>query len=82
VANERGRVFERMADGATARPREQHQPAVGCRRCLWSGGAGLAVGGGARDRADQPEEAALELSARQVELMANADLRGLAITLK
>jgi hypothetical protein len=40
------------------------------------------VGGGARGRADQPEEAALELSARQVELMANADLRGLAITLK
>jgi hypothetical protein len=46
-------------------------------------GAGLAVGGGARAivLANQ-KGAVLELSGRQVGLMANADLSGLAITLK
>ena len=46
-------------------------------------GAGLAVGGGARAivLANQ-KGAVLKLSGRQVGLMANADLSGLAITLK
>ena len=46
-------------------------------------GAGLAVGGGARAivLANQ-KGAVLELSGKQVGLMANADLSGLAITLK
>jgi hypothetical protein len=46
-------------------------------------GAGLAVGGGARAivLANQ-KGAVLELAGRQVGLMANADLSGLAITLK
>jgi hypothetical protein len=46
-------------------------------------GAGLAVGGGGRAivLANQ-KGAVLELSGRQVGLMANADLSGLAITLK
>ncbi len=46
-------------------------------------GAGLAVGGGARAivLANQ-KGAVLELSGRQVGLMANADLSGLAITMK
>ena len=46
-------------------------------------GAGLAVGGGARAIVLRNEKGAvLELSGRQVGLMANADLSGLAITLK
>jgi hypothetical protein len=46
-------------------------------------GAGLAVGGGARAivLANQ-KGAVLELEGRQVGLMANADLSGLAITIK
>jgi hypothetical protein len=46
-------------------------------------GAGLAIGGGARAivLTDQ-KGAVLELSGRQVGLMANVDLSGLAITLK
>ena len=46
-------------------------------------GAGLAVGGGARAivLANQ-KGAVLELSGRQVGLMANADLSGLAITMR
>jgi hypothetical protein len=46
-------------------------------------GAGLAIGGGARAivLANQ-KGAVLELSGRQVGLMANADLSGLAITMK
>ncbi|MGB8399390.1 hypothetical protein [Bradyrhizobium sp.] len=46
-------------------------------------GAGLAVGGGARAIVlSNQKGAVLELSGRQVGLMANADLSGLAITLK
>jgi hypothetical protein len=46
-------------------------------------GAGLAVGRGARAIVLRNEKGAvLELSGRQVGLMANADLSGLAITLK
>jgi len=46
-------------------------------------GAGLAVGGGARAIVlTNQKGAVLELSGRQVGLMANADLSGLAITLK
>jgi hypothetical protein len=44
-------------------------------------GAGLAVGGGARDRADQPEGRGAG-TVRPVGLMANADVRGQAVTLK
>ena len=46
-------------------------------------GAGLAVGGGARAIVlTNQKGAVLELSGKQVGLMANADLSGLAITLK
>src|ERR1700737_4743966 len=46
-------------------------------------GAGLAVGGGARAIVlSNQKGAVLELSGRQVGLMANADLSGLAITLR
>jgi hypothetical protein len=46
-------------------------------------GAGLAVGGGARAIVlTNQKGAVLELAGRQVGLMANADLSGLAITLK
>ena len=46
-------------------------------------GAGLAVGGGARAIVlPNQKGAVLELSGRQVGLMANADLSGLAITLR
>ena len=46
-------------------------------------GAGLAVGGGARAIVLTSQKGAvLELSGRQVGLMANVDLSGLAITLK
>ncbi len=46
-------------------------------------GAGLAVGGGARAIVlTNQKGAVLELSGRQIGLMANADLSGLAITLK
>ncbi len=46
-------------------------------------GAGLAVGGGARAIVlANPNGVVLELSGRQVGLMANADLSGLAITVK
>ena len=46
-------------------------------------GAGLAVGGGARAIVlSNQKGAVLELSGRQVGLMANVDLSGLAITLK
>ena len=46
-------------------------------------GAGLAVGGGARAIVlSNQKGAVLELSGRQVGLMANMDLSGLAITLK
>jgi hypothetical protein len=46
-------------------------------------GAGLAVGGGARAIVlTNQKGAVLELSGREVGLMANADLSGLAITLK
>ena len=46
-------------------------------------GAGLAVGSGARAIVlTNQKGAVLELSGRQVGLMANADLSGLAITLK
>ena len=46
-------------------------------------GAGLAVGGGARAIVlTNQKGAVLELSGRQVGLMANADLSGLAITLR
>ena len=46
-------------------------------------GAGLAVGGGARAIVlTNQKGAVLELSGRQVGLMANMDLSGLAITLK
>jgi hypothetical protein len=46
-------------------------------------GAGLAIGGGARAIIlTNQKGAVLELSGRQVGLMANADLSGLAITLK
>jgi hypothetical protein len=46
-------------------------------------GAGLAVGGGARAIVlTNQKGAVLELSGRQVGLMANADLSGLAITMK
>ena len=46
-------------------------------------GAGLAVGAGARAIVlTNQKGAVLELSGRQVELMANVDLSGLAITLK
>jgi hypothetical protein len=46
-------------------------------------GAGLAVGGGARAIVLRNEKGAvLELSGRQVGLLANADLSGLAISLK
>lgn len=46
-------------------------------------GAGLAVGGGARAIVlTNQKGAVLQLSGRQVGLMANADLSGLAITLK
>jgi hypothetical protein len=46
-------------------------------------GAGLAVGGGARAIVlTNQKGAVLELSGRQVGLMANADLSGLAVTLK
>ena len=46
-------------------------------------GAGLAVGGGARAIVlTNQKGAVLELSGRQTGLMANADLSGLAITLK
>ena len=57
--------------------------AVGCRRRLWRGRRGLALGGGARAIVlTNQKGAVLELSGRQVGLMANADLSGLAITLK
>src|ERR1700738_3846568 len=47
------------------------------------GGAGLAVGGGARAIVlTNQKGAVLELSGQQVGLMANVDLSGLAITLK
>ncbi|MCL2713821.1 MAG: hypothetical protein FWD68_04300 [Alphaproteobacteria bacterium] len=46
-------------------------------------GAGLAIGGGARAIVlSNPRGAVLELSGVQVGLMANADLSGLAITMK
>ena len=46
-------------------------------------GAGLAIGGGARAIVlTNQKGAVLELSGRQAGLMANADLSGLAITLK
>jgi hypothetical protein len=46
-------------------------------------GAGLAVGGGARAIVlTNQKGAVLELSGHQVGLMANADLSGLAITMK
>ena len=46
-------------------------------------GAGLAVGGGARAIVlTNQKGAVLELAGKQVGLMANADLSGLAITLK
>ena len=46
-------------------------------------GAGLAVGGGARAIVlTNQKGAVLELSGKQLGLMANADLSGLAITLK
>jgi hypothetical protein len=46
-------------------------------------GAGLAIGGGARAIVlTNQKGAVLELSGREVGLMANADLSGLAITLK
>jgi hypothetical protein len=46
-------------------------------------GAGLAVGGGARAIVlTNQKGAVLELSGRQVGLMANVDLSGLAVTLK
>jgi hypothetical protein len=46
-------------------------------------GAGLAVGGGARAIILKNQKGAvLELSGRQVGLLANVDLSGLAITLK
>ena len=46
-------------------------------------GAGIAIGGGARAIVlTNQKGAVLELSGRQVGLMANADLSGLAITLK
>ena len=45
-------------------------------------GAGLAVGGGARAIVLTNQKGAVELSGRQVGLMANADLSGLAITLR
>lgn len=46
-------------------------------------GAGIAVGGGARAIVlTNQKGAVLELSGRQVGLMANADLSGLAITMK
>jgi hypothetical protein len=46
-------------------------------------GAGLAVGGGARAIVLSNEKGAvLELSGRQIGLMANVDLSGMAITLK
>jgi hypothetical protein len=46
-------------------------------------GAGLAVGGGARAIVlTNQKGAVLELSGRQVGLMANADLSGLATTLR
>jgi hypothetical protein len=46
-------------------------------------GAGLAIGGGARAIVlSNQKGAVLELSGRQVGLMANADLSGLAITMK
>ena len=48
-----------------------------------AGGAGLAAGGGARAIVlTNPKGAVLELSGRQVGLMANLDLSGLAITLE
>ena len=46
-------------------------------------GAGLAIGGGARAIVlSNPKGAVLELSGVQIGLMANADLSGLAITMK
>ena len=46
-------------------------------------GAGLAIGGGARAIVlTNQKGAVLELSGRQVGLMANADLSGLAITMR
>jgi hypothetical protein len=45
-------------------------------------GAGLAVGGARAIALTNQKGAVLELSGRQVGLMANADLSGLAITLR
>jgi hypothetical protein len=48
-----------------------------------AGGAGLALGGGTRTVVlTNQNGAVLELSGQQVGLMANADLSGLAITMK
>jgi hypothetical protein len=61
VANERGRVFERMADYVRqSAPRTTVSCSADRRRCCRAGvrhqpPSDIAVGGGARDRADQPE---------------------------
>jgi len=90
VTNESGRVFE---NGGLCYANPPHGPRPRVQRVEdgaawwpWSNcaaGAGLAVGGGTRAIVlTNRKGAVLELSGRQVGLMANADLSGLAITLK
>ena len=72
----------RLEDGA-ARPRQQHQPPSDVAGVYGAAGAGLAVGRGARAIVlTNQKGAVLELTGQQVGLMANADLSGLAITMK
>ena len=73
----------RLEDGA-ARPRQQHLPALRRRRRLWRGRrrASRSARGARAIVLTNQKGAVLELSGRQIGLMANADLSGLAITLK
>ena len=72
----------RFEDGA-ARSGEQHPTRSDVAGVYAAAGAGLAVGGGVRAIVlTNQNGAVLELSGRQVGLMANADLSGLAITMK
>ena len=78
------RLRVRRLEDRAGRPGEQHQRSPSDVAGVYgAAGAGLAVGGGARAIVlTNQKGAVLELSGRQVGLMVNADLSGLAISLR
>ena len=77
------RLRVRRREDQSARPGQQHLPAVDVAGVYGAAGAGLAVGRGAAAIVLTNQKGAiLELSGREVGLLANADLSGLAITLR